>query len=71
MLAGVLVARGELDAAEAEIEASGLTAARDPGRRLARRSCCSRAGSCASRRDGCEEAAADLLELERRSKGWG
>jgi len=73
LLAGVLVLRGELTAADAEIEAAGLggvpATARIPvfafSIALAAR------GQLRFAQGRLEEAAADLLELDRLSKGWG
>ena len=69
LLAGVLVLRGELDAADAEIEAGGLTGQIPEvfvfSIVLAAR------GQLRFEQGRLEEAAADLLELDRLSKGWG
>jgi DNA-binding NarL/FixJ family response regulator len=69
VLVGVLVSRGELDAAEAEIEASGMTGEiRDvvwlTFSLYAR-------GVLRLAQGRFEQAAADLLELERRATRWG
>jgi DNA-binding CsgD family transcriptional regulator len=68
-LAGMLVARGELDAAEAQIEAGSMNGQIPDAFVLvlwlfAR-------GHLRFAQGRFEEAAADFLELERRSKGWG
>lgn len=69
VLAGLLVARGELDAAEAEIEAGGMNGrVGDPfswSLALFAR------GRLRFERGRFEQAAADFLELERLAKGWG
>ena len=69
LLAGVLVMRGELDAAEQEIEAGGLTG-HIPEVFLYSIVLASR-GQLRYEQGRLEEAAADLLELDRLSKGWG
>jgi DNA-binding CsgD family transcriptional regulator len=69
VLAGVLVLRGELDAADAELEAGGLTGQMPEifafSLVLAAR------GQLRVEQGRLDEAAADLLELDRLSKGWG
>src|SRR6185312_13499615 len=62
VLASLLVLRGELDAADAEIEATGITGPVADGFVFA---------LVLAARGQLEEAVADLLELDRRSKGWG
>jgi DNA-binding CsgD family transcriptional regulator len=68
-LAGVLVSRGELDAAEAEIEASGI-AGEIPDVVLLTFTLFAR-GVLRLAQGRFEQAAADLLELERRAVRWG
>jgi DNA-binding CsgD family transcriptional regulator len=69
VLAGVLVSRGELDAAEAEIEASGMTG-EIPDVVWLTFSLFAR-GLLRFAQGRFEQAAADLLELERRAVRWG
>jgi hypothetical protein len=69
LLAGVLVLRGELDAAEREIEEGGLTG-HIPEVFLYSIVLAAR-GQLRYEQGRLEEAAADLLELDRLSKGWG
>ncbi|HEV7772344.1 MAG TPA: AAA family ATPase [Conexibacter sp.] len=69
VLAGVLVSRGELDAAEAEIEASGMTG-EIPDNFWLTFTLFAR-GVLRLAQGRSEQAAADLLELERRATRWG
>ena len=69
LLAGVLVLRGELDAAEREIETGGLRG-QIPEVFVYSIVLASR-GQLRYEQRRLEEAAADLLELDRLSKGWG
>ncbi|MGN6188266.1 MAG: helix-turn-helix transcriptional regulator [Conexibacter sp.] len=69
VLAGVLVMRGELDDADGELEAGDLTG-HIPEVFLYSIVLASR-GQLRLAQGRLEEAAADLLELDRLSKGWG
>jgi ATP/maltotriose-dependent transcriptional regulator MalT len=69
VLAGVLVSRGELDAAEAEIAASGITGEIPDVVWLALTLYAR--GLLRFAQGRFEQAAADLLELERRATRWG
>jgi len=69
VLASLLVLRGELDAADAEIEAGGMTGPIADGFVFAL--VLAARGQLRFAQGRLEEAVADLLELDRRSKGWG
>jgi DNA-binding CsgD family transcriptional regulator len=69
LLAGVLVTRGELDAADAELEACGMTGHIPDGFALAL--ALAARGQLRFEQRRLDEAAADLLQLDRMSKGWG
>jgi len=69
LLAGVLVMRGELDAADAEIEAGGLTGYIPEV--FAYSIVLAARGQLRHAQGRLDEATADLLELDRLSKGWG
>ena len=69
LLVGVLVMRGELDAAEAEVEAGGLD--RDIPEVFAFSIVLAARGQLRLAQGRLERAATDLLELDRLSKGWG
>src|SRR6185312_9901267 len=69
VLASLLVLRGELDAADAEIEATGITGPVADGFVFAL--VLAARGQLRFAQGRLEEAVADLLELDRRSKGWG
>jgi DNA-binding CsgD family transcriptional regulator len=69
VLAAVLVARGDLDAAEAELEATGITG-EIPDVIWLTFSLFAR-GLLRFAQGRFEQAAADLLELERRASRWG
>jgi DNA-binding CsgD family transcriptional regulator len=69
LLAGVLVLRGELDAADAEIEAGGLTG--HVPEVFAFSLVLAARGQLRFAQGRLEEAVADLVELDRLSKGWG
>jgi DNA-binding CsgD family transcriptional regulator/ABC-type Fe3+ transport system substrate-binding protein len=69
VLAGVLVSRGELDAAAAEIDASGMTG-EIPDNFWLTFTLFAR-GVLRLAQGHVEQAAADLLELERRATRWG
>jgi DNA-binding NarL/FixJ family response regulator len=74
LLAGVLVVRGELDAADAEIEAAGVGGVPASARTVpvfAFSIALAARGQLRFAQGRLEEAAADLLELDRLSKGWG
>jgi DNA-binding CsgD family transcriptional regulator len=69
VLVSMLVARGELDAAEAEVEASGMTG-HIPDAFVFVLALFAR-GQLRFERGRFEQAAADFLQLERLSAGWG
>lgn len=69
VLASLLVLRGELDAADAEIDAGGMTGPIADGFVFAL--VLAARGQLRFAQGRMEEAVADLVELDRRSKGWG
>ncbi|HYV15389.1 MAG TPA: AAA family ATPase [Conexibacter sp.] len=69
VLAGVLVLRGELEAADAEIAAGSLTGQVRDGFAFAL--ALAARGHLRYEQGRLDEAATDLLELDRLSKGWG
>jgi DNA-binding NarL/FixJ family response regulator len=69
VLAGLLVLRGELDAADAELDAGGLTG--HVPQVFAFSIVLAARGQLRLQQGRLDEAVADLVELDRLSKGWG